>query len=183
MLVEILTLAKKVGMDVPPIYGLKTASVTKVANNPKFVNVWTWLDNAIAEFCKTNTYLGQQIANREYVINSVNAAHPHLMSLGQLISSWSSLPANREMIIFFQTLHALKQYDEVKVSSLIRLLRYSHFRFAGAPTYDVMSEYKKLSERYPLLFNVAKEVGASVTSEKWSGPLEEYTSLIDLATP
>jgi hypothetical protein len=184
-LVGLLNNIAKVGIEMPDvIYGFKPTSTAKVKNNPKMVDFWTWLDKAIADFFASHPKLEQEYVNRQYHISQINAHHYNLVGLGNMVKKWNSVQANSQLLAFFENLNAISKYDEGKLALLSSLVgSYSKYRPKLKPSFDAVAEYKKLESKYPLLFKTTKELHSVVSDKTWIKPLEDYVTLVDLATP
>lgn len=183
-LADILAALTKLGITTPKVYGFKTSSATKAVNNPNMVNFWTWLNQTLQAYWENDPKLIQEYFNHKYVKNTLQAAQPELPYLAKVVSNWSSIPANSNLLSFFAKVNELATYDEAKIASLERLFDHTTYRPQGQANYDIVAEHPNLVARYPLLFKTVGEVGThKLTEPAWNKAYEDYVTMVDMVTP
>jgi hypothetical protein len=172
------------GIAVPTIYGFKPSSAAKAKANVNMVTFWDWMKKEIQQYWTNNPTLIQDWANRYYFKNSLSTMQRELPELGKIIRKWSSLPANSALLSFFDKVNQIAKYNDHSLVQAERLLNYVSYRPTGLPVHDVIPELKKLTERYPLLFNSALCIGVHrIATKEWNKPCEDYVQMVDTLNP
>jgi len=115
---------------------------------------------------------------------NIASQHSNLKELGKIISQWSSVPANSQLIAFFKKLDALMIQDTAKLKNMDYLSSYCKYRPSGTPSLDATAELNALIERYPLLFKTTESIGVScLNNADWAQACSDYVLMVDTLTP
>jgi hypothetical protein len=183
-----LAIAEKLGITLPArIYGFKSGSAKKAAQNKNMQTFWDWFKTEFNNLLNNNPALEQQFIDRRYVAEQVYGWVAQMDSLLNVVK-WTK---GSRMDIFAGKVKAMYHANNATqldalfgMKTNLNVVRWTPK--VTAPSQDLKAEFEKLSKRYHLAFKLARanDYHSSMNYDpETSKALAEYADLIDLVTP
>jgi hypothetical protein len=177
---------KAAGVVIPVIYGFKKKSAEQARNNPEMVLFWEWYQDAIDQHLQTMGEIEQAYVDSQHVRGLRNMPHLETALLPANESKpWSADPKSL-MSKFLADAKTMLNEDKAKEIQAFHNLRglSNNHKITRVPVADLKADADALVARYPLLFQMLRQVGSNlVWQDETVTCLRDYITMIDLMTP